>query len=327
MMINQIKKTLAYCSMFESGERVVVGVSGGPDSVCLLHILKRLNFELCLDLHVVHFDHALRKNSSRDCLFVKELAHSLDIPFFSGRLNWKRVKESGSLEDTLKKYRYDFLLKICAKTKCQKIALGHTRDDQAETVLMRILRGSGLYGLSAILPKRAYGPVVIVRPLIEVSRQDVMCYLRDNNKFYRTDATNADNVFLRNKIRNKLLPILEREYNPSVKKVLSDLALNVGVDYRYLQAEAEFFLSRNLKKSRGRFLVSLAKLKRLDVSIQRLVLRSVIEMHKGDLRQLTFRHWQEIEELLLFRPSESQVHLPSGIVICTNATWLVIFKR
>ncbi|MFH1691729.1 MAG: tRNA lysidine(34) synthetase TilS [Candidatus Omnitrophota bacterium] len=327
MMIDLVKKTIAFCSMFEPGERVVIGLSGGPDSVCLTHVLNRLNYELCLDLCVAHFDHAMRKNSARDCFFVEKLARSLSIPFFCDRLDWKKVKKSGSLEDFLKKQRYDFLLKICAKTKSQKIALGHTRDDQAETVLMRILRGSGLYGLSAILPKRAFGCATIVRPLIEVSRQDVVQYLSSQKIAYRTDKTNADNVFLRNKIRNKLLPVLEREYNPAIKKILSDLALNVGADYRYLQQEAEFFLTQNLKKKSGKLLVSLKELKKIDVSIQRLIFRALIEMHKGDLRQLTFKHWQEIEELLLCRPLGSQVHLPNDLIVSTSGACLVIFKR
>ncbi len=325
-MINCVKKTLTEYSMFMPGERVVVGVSGGPDSVCLLYILKHLGLELCLDLCVAHFDHGLRRDSLQDRIFVEKFSCALDIPFFWSRLNCRGLKKRGASEDFLKKHRYDFLLRICNKTKSKKIALGHTQDDQAETVLMRVLRGSGLHGLSAILPKRCLGSVTVVRPLIDVSRGQVLRFLSSHNISYRVDSTNSDDVFMRNKIRNKLLPMLEREYSPGVKKLLADLALNVGADYHYLCVEAQFFLDRELKKERDRFLVDLTALKKLDISIRRLFLRLAIEVFCGDLRALTFQHGQEMEDLLFLRPVGSQVHLPGGVVLLKEKRYFVILR-
>lgn len=326
-MIEQVKKTLKYYSMFDPGERVVVGVSGGPDSVCLLHVLKQLNFELCLDIQVAHFDHCLRKSSAADGVFVEKLASSLGVPFFCDRLNWKKTKRLGSLEGLLKKHRYDFLSRVCEKAHSKKMVLGHTQDDQAETVLMRILRGSGLFGLSAILPKRPFGPATIVRPLIEVSRFEVMRYLNKKKLNYRMDDTNLDETFLRNKIRHSLLPLLEEKYNPNIKKVLSGLALNVGADYHFLRARAEIFLKKNLEKKPKGFSIALRPLKKADIAIRRIFLRMVIEMLKGDLSRLTFKHLQEIEELLSLRPVLAQVHLPGNIILSTTLNCLDIFKR
>lgn len=326
-MLNRIKKTLVDYSMFTPGERVVVGVSGGPDSICLLYLLKQLDPQLCLDLCVAHFDHALRKDSSKDRLFVEKVAHQLCIPFFCGRLEKKKIKKRVMSEELLKKHRYDFLLKVCKKTNSKKIALGHTQDDQAETVLMRILRGSGLYGLSAILPKRCLDSCVIVRPLIEISRLQVLHFLSEKKIPYRVDGTNLENLFLRNRIRNKLLPLLEHEYNPNLKKVLADLALNVGADYHYLYDQAQVFLKKHLKRYRRGFYMDLPTLKKTDVSLRRLFLRLVIEMLTGGLRALTFQHAQEMEDLLFLKTPGSQLHLPGDVVLLKEKNRLLIFRR
>ena len=326
-MIQKIKKTIHHYAMFEPSEKVIVAVSGGPDSVALLHILKELEFEFCLELGVAHLDHGLRRGSSGDLVFVKNLAQKLNLPFFSRRLDWRKIKKQGSLEDQLKNLRYDFLFDTCKKFQAKKMVLGHTRDDQAETVLMRILRGSGLYGLSSILPRRLCGPFEIVRPLIEVSRKEIMDYLKRNGYRYRVDSSNLENIFLRNKIRNNLLPLFEKDYNPNIKEVLSNLALTVGADYAYLSKGSEVFLNKNLKKSHGKYSLPLSALKRLDISLRRLSLRKILEFLCGDLRRIGFQHWQEVEDLIFYRPRESQVHLPHGLNIAKTKNRLTIFKR
>ena len=231
------------------------------------------------------------------------------------------------MEDQLKKLRYNFLFDACKKFHAKKLVLGHTRDDQAETVLMRILRGSGLYGLSSILPRRSCGGFEIVRPLIEVSRKEVMDYLKRNGYRYRIDPSNLENTFLRNKIRNNLLPLFEKDYNPNIKEVLSNLALTVGADYAYLSKEAQGFLNKNLKNSRGKYSLSMSALKKLDISLRRLSLRCILESLCGDLRRIGFQHWQEVEDLIFYRPLGSEVHLPHDLSISKTKNRLTIFKR
>lgn len=326
-MIQQALKTIKRYEMFRAGERVVVAVSGGPDSVALLHVLNQLNMQLCLKLFIAHLDHNLRRDSARDYAFVKNLAASLKIPFYGRGLDWKKIKKEGSLEDCLRRHRYDFLCEAARKVGATKIALGHTQDDQAETVLMRILRGSGLYGLCAILPKRRLGAFEIVRPLIEVWRSEIMDYLREKKIPYRIDKTNLEDYFMRNKIRNKLLPMLEKEYNPNIKEVLSNFALTVGDDYRYLNFEVDGFFKKNLKRTRGGFSIDLNALKKLDISIRRLALRRAIEALQAGLRRISFKHWQEIEELVYLRPAQAEVHLPFDITVSKTRGCLNIFKR
>lgn len=326
-MQQQVLKTIRRYEMFKAGERVIVAVSGGPDSIALLHVLNQLNMQLCLKLFVAHLDHNLRKDSARDYAFVKKLTGSLRIPFYGRVLDWKKIKKEGSLEECLRRYRYDFLCEAAGKAGATKIALGHTQDDQAETVLMRMLRGSGLYGLCAILPKRRLGAYEIVRPLIEVSRSEVMDYLREKNIPYRIDKTNLKDDFMRNKIRNKLLPMLEKEYNPNIKEVFSNFALTVGADYGYLNSEVDGFFKKSLKKTGRGFSIDLSALKKIDISIRRLALRRAIEALQGDLRRISFTHWQELEDLVYLRPAQAEVHLPFDITVSKTRSCLNIFKR
>ncbi len=326
-MFTQVLRTINKYRMFEPLDRVVVAVSGGPDSVALLYILNEMNPRLCLKLCVAHLDHAVRKDSAKDLIFVKKIARSLKIPFFSERLAWRDIKEEASLEDRLRKLRYDFLMRVAKKFHAKKIALGHTKDDQAETVLMRILRGSGLYGLSAVLPKRSVNSFEIARPLIEVSKGTILKYLKDNGIRFRVDQTNFKDIFMRNKVRNSLLPLLEKEYSPNIKDVLSNLALSVGADYDYLFGEADIFLKKHLKRGRNGCSISLEPLKKLDIALRRLVLRSAMETFHGDLRRMTFKHWEEAEDLIFSRPFGSEVHLPFDITLSKTKNSMNIIKR
>jgi tRNA(Ile)-lysidine synthase len=326
-MIPQVLKTIKKYAMFSTGERVVVAVSGGPDSMALLHLLKEANALLCLDLIVAHLDHGLRKTSSQDRAFVKKTAQELNVPFVSQTLDPRKVKKSASLEDTLRRLRYAFLLKVAKKEHAQKIALAHHRDDQAETVLMRVLRGSGLYGLSAILPKRTQEGRVLVRPLLETSRKDILAYLKKNRIAFKIDATNSEDRFFRNKVRNQLLPFLEKHYNPNVKNVLSHLAFSVGADYSFLRKQADDFLKINLFCEGGVSRVSLKAFRELDIALRRMVLREMTERLGGDFVLGAFPHAEEVEDLIFSRPVHSRVHLPHGIVAEKTRTTLDIFKE
>lgn len=321
-MIQKVVETIARYRMLEPRETVVVGVSGGPDSVALAVLLGKLRARLCLKVIIAHFDHGIRKQSRIDLRFVREMARTMHFPFYAGVMPSAVLRQKGSLEERLRKQRYDFLLGVCQKMRAAKLAVGHTMDDQAETVLMRVIRGSGLYGLSAILPKRRAGTIDIVRPLIEVSRDEVIRFLKKEDIPFRTDETNFEDRFLRNKIRKRLLPYLETRYNPNIKETLSRLALSVGADYEFLLSETGRFLRKNLKRSFPDYSLPLESFCALPLALQRMVLRQVIEYLKGDLRRITFRHWREVEEMISCGPCGSRVHLPLGVAIVKAAAAL-----
>ena len=195
---------------------MIVAVSGGPDSTALLLALNSLKREYGLKLHIAHLDHMFRaaKETKKDHEYVSLLSRKFGIPLIFKRVDVPAyAKESGlSLEEAAREKRYEFLLKTAKAAGARKIALGHTLDDQAETVLMRLVRGSGLGGLRGIPPKRPLEGAFIVRPLIEVWKKEVEEYLKEMAVKPRRDATNFMRKFLRNRIRHELLPLMEKEF-------------------------------------------------------------------------------------------------------------------
>ncbi len=178
MIIDKAIKTIKRCSLIRQGDRIVVGVSGGPDSVALLYILNSLKNKFKITLHVAHLDHMLRKDSHQDRIFVENLAKKLKLPVTATNINVKAIAKRGSVEEIARNARLGFLFKVAKDINADRIALGHNLDDQAETILMRIIRGTGLYGLSGILPKRQIYGYTIIRPLIEVRRNKITAYLK-----------------------------------------------------------------------------------------------------------------------------------------------------
>lgn len=222
-MIAAVKKTNAIYNMFSGGDKVLVGLSGGPDSVCLLYILKGLG----LKLYIAHLNHGLRAmESDRDQRFCEELGKRLGIPVYTKKI---KVKKS---EEACRNARYRFLEETAKRVGAEKIAMGHNADDQAETVLMRLLRGAGVKGLSGIPPVRG----LIVRPLINVWRSEILDYLRKRKIPYRIDSTNLKTDFFRNRIRHELIPFLAT-YNPNIKNILRNTGRNMAVMNQYLEQE------------------------------------------------------------------------------------------
>lgn len=321
MVIEKVKKTIKRYSLISKNDKVLVAVSGGPDSVALLSVLNGLKKELKLFLHIAHLDHMLRKDSGKDRLFVEKLAERLKLPFTATQVNVKLLAKKGSVEEIARNARLGFLFRVAREIKADKIALGHNLDDQAETVLMRILRGSGLYGLAGILPKRTIAGFQIIRPLIEVRRREIEAYLRRKKIKVRRDASNLEDIYLRNKIRNSLLPLLEREYNRNIKEVLANMADSAAYDYDYLIRAAR----RSIRKPTAR--IALKKFLRMHPAMQRLVLRLMIAQVKGDTRRITFQHIKEIEDLVLNRPPNSIVDLPKGISVIKKKSLSVYRKN
>ncbi|MCX5710604.1 MAG: tRNA lysidine(34) synthetase TilS [Candidatus Omnitrophica bacterium] len=317
-MLKKVKNTADKFRLLKKNDRIVVGVSGGPDSTALLYALRSLGKRLKLKLLVAHLDHGLRKDSAQDARFVRDLALKLRLPLISGKT---LVKKSGSMEESARKARFDFLLKAAKKFKTDKIALGHNLDDQAETVLMRILRGTGLNGLNAILPKRAILGCEIIRPLIEVKRKEIEAYLKRNKVVPRRDLTNAQDIYLRNKIRNRLLPLLEKDYNVNIKSILANLAESSGVDYEYLDIAA----CRAGRGSATR--LNMVRLKKDHPALRRLLFRRAIKHLQGDTRRITFQHIKEIEDLLFSRPVNSVVNLPKGVSVSKRKSRLIFSRK
>ncbi len=320
MISDKFKQTIKKYNLINKGDKILIGVSGGPDSITLLYLLNNLKKELNLTLHIAHLDHMLRENSHKDRLFVEKFAGKLKLPISCARINVKELSKHGSQEEIARNTRLSFFFRAAKQIKAKKIALGHNLDDQAETVLMRLLRGSGLYGLSGILPKRIIAGYEIIRPLIETKRGEIESFLKTRGIHTRIDQSNLKDIYLRNRIRNKLLPLLEKKYNKNIKGVLSNLAESAGYDYDYLRKAAG--------KTTGRLgvKINIDKFLKLHPAIQRLVLRLNIERTKGDTRRIDFQHIREIEDLILNRPDNSIVNLPKGVSVIKKKKSFSFYK-
>jgi tRNA(Ile)-lysidine synthase len=219
---------------------LVVAVSGGADSVCLIHVLIALREELGVELHVAHLDHQLRgTDSRRDARYVANLARRLGIPATIERRDVRgyHAGQGASLEESAREVRYAFLTEVVGAVGADRVVTGHTLDDHAETVLMHLIRGTGTGGLRGLQPINSWqtgaGDLTIVRPLLEVTRQETFEYCRHHRLRPRLDVSNFSLSPLRNRIRHQLLPLL-REYNPQMVEALARTASIVGDDLRLL---------------------------------------------------------------------------------------------
>jgi len=320
-LIDKVRKTIKKYRLIDKNDKVLVGVSAGPDSVTLLYVLNAIKKELKISLHIAHLDHMLRDDSCKDREFVELLGKKLNLPVTAARINVKKISGRGSLEEIARNARFKFFLKVAKTVKADKIALGHNLDDQAETVLMRIIRGAGLYGLCGISPNRDIFGYTFIRPLIEVTRKEIEAFLKRKGITSRIDYSNYEDIYLRNKIRNNLLPLLKRQYNSNIKEILSNIAESASLDYDYLNSVAQ----KALKRMGNR--IVLDKFLRLHPAIQRLVLRLAIAKVKGDMRKITFQHIRELESLIFQRPVNSIVDLPKGISAIKKKKYLHFYLR
>ena len=324
-MLTLVRNTIEKYDMLQPSETVVVGVSGGADSLGLLFILKELE-EFRLRLIVAHLNHGLRpKEADGDAEFVRGIALSLDLPFELKEINTLDYKKENnlSLEEAARTLRYRFLREVLNKYTAGKIATGHSLDDQAETVLMRFIRGSGLLGLSGIPPVKDN----IVRPLIEVKRSDIENYLRSKGVRWIEDSTNKTKVFLRNRIRHDLMPELIK-YNPNIKVTLARTGYIVGFEEDYIRAKANESIESVFEGFGNEGIIgNLSKYKELPVAIRFALIRLAIERLRGDLKRISLIHIISVNELILSKEPSGEVSLPDGIVVAKGYNQFIFTRK
>lgn len=297
--------------LLAAGDTVLVAVSGGADSVALLDILFSLQ-ELRLNLVAAHLNHMLRGHESDgDEEFAHKLADCYGIPFVSRRVDVNEVArvEGRSLEDAGRSARYLFFDEIAVSRKAQAVALGHHCDDQAETVLMRLLRGSGGSGLCAMTPRSADR---YIRPLLCLSRCEIEEYLRDRGIPWRTDSSNDSVEFLRNRIRHELIPFLST-FNPAISERLAITAEALAADEEVLNAATEIAFARHLLREDDGLILSISGVRTEPRGIRMRLYRQAILRTRGDLARISFSHLKAIDRLILSEKPNLTVTLPNGI--------------
>mgnify|MGYP001596024414 CR=1 FL=1 len=314
-MLERVLKTISRYNMIQPGQRIGVAVSGGADSVCLLHLLLELAPRWELALGVLHVDHQLRAEESRqDAEFVRELAARFGLPFHGHRADVRRLAEErgDNLEQAARQVRLEFFLGLIRQGVVDRVALGHTRSDQAETVLFRFLRGSGTAGLAGIRPVTPEG---LVRPLIEIGRAEVEQYLGERGIAWRLDATNLDRRLARNRIRHDLLPALTREWNPALSETLAQTARLSQDEEEYWDREVDRLAAAHLVLRPPAVILDAAALAGLPRAAARRLVRRAIKCARGDLRRIEFAHVEQILELASTLEGHGQLHIPGVEVL------------
>ncbi len=302
-----------------SGRKLVVAVSGGADSVCLLHILARLQKELKVSLHVAHLNHQLRgAESEADAKYVADLARKLDIPASIERRDIKGYQKQHrlSLEEAAREVRYGFLAEVAKTIGTDLVAVGHTRDDHIETILLHLIRGTGTRGLRGLQPytewKSESGSIIVIRPLLEISHQETENYCQSHKLKPRIDATNISLSPLRNRVRHQLLPLLA-SYNPGIVQALLRTAQITGDDIDFLDKEVARLWDEVAREEGKAIILDRKRLDRLPPALKRYLLRTAVERMLGSAKDIEMRH---IEEMMsaLDKAAGKRLSLPQGLI-------------
>ena len=303
--------------------RLLVAVSGGQDSVCLLQVLFKLQQELKAKLHVAHVNHQLRgTESDADAQYVAQLANQLNIPATIGRRDVKayQAQHHTSSEEAAREVRYNFLAQVAGVIGTDRVAVAHTTDDHVETILMHLIRGTGNRGLQGLQPSSRWqssgGSLTIIRPLLQVSRQETLEYCHNHELTPRVDASNLSLSPLRNRIRQQLLPLLQ-SYNPGVTEALLRTARLAGDTLAFLDNETDRLWGTVARTEGEAIVLDKQSFLELPRALQRHMLRAAIDRLLGNLKDIEMRHIDGIMAALV-KPAGRKIDLPEGLVFSTG---------
>jgi tRNA(Ile)-lysidine synthase len=319
-----IRATIEKYGMFDRGDKVVVALSGGPDSVALLHALNSLGSIYRLQLHAAHLEHGIRgEESLADMQFVESLCKDLAVPLSVEQVNVPELADSSrlSMEAVARKARYAFLNDVLKDTGAGKIATGHNANDQAETVMLNIIRGAGMAGLRGIRPAIENH---IVRPLIEATREQIIAYLNEKQLKYVVDSSNLDEKHERNKVRHTLLPLVEKEFNPRIVESLARTAGVFSMVNEYIESKVADAKSSCCRSEDGRFSIDLEALQGFPKAIKLFTLYSILRSLEGDEQVVSFDSLNAMLNLAIRSKSGSRIDIGSGIVALKEYDRLVV---
>ena len=279
MLEDKVLNTIKRYEQIKSGDTIVVGVSGGPDSICLLNVLKNLQNELKINIVVAHINHMIRKEADSETEFVQDFCKQRDIKCFVKKVDVLQIAKEKKLgtEEVGRKIRYDFFEEVKNLVGGNKIATAHNANDNAETVLMNFLRGSGSTGLKGIEPIRDNK---LIRPIIECTRQEIEQYCNEKGLNPKYDKTNQESIYTRNKIRNMLIPYIQENFNPNIIETINRMSHLIATDEMYFksivkQSYKETFISRTEKE----IILDLKKFNVLEKVIKsRLIIYTINEL-------------------------------------------------
>lgn len=324
-MIDKVMSYIRDNKMFNKGDKVIVGVSGGPDSICLIHILYALKDKLGINLVAAHVNHCLRgEEADKDEEYVKEFCKNTGIECFVKRVDVHKVSIDKGISSEMagREVRYEFFKEILEKTNGQKIAVAHNANDQAETILMRIMRGSGLEGLVGI---RAVRDDIYVRPILHITRKEIEEYCEYNKLNPRIDKTNLENIFTRNKIRLELIPYIEKNFNKDIIDGLNRLVDTIRKDNDYINSIAWEKYRKYCKNNKDEVIIYKDAFKEDEAIVTRIIRMAFNEL-KGDLHNFERVHVYDIINIQRYSTGKI-VMLPNNIEAINNYGDIHIYIR
>jgi len=277
MLKEEVLKTIKKYNLINEGDKIVIGVSGGPDSICLLHILHQFEEELKIKLYVAHINHMLREVADSETEYVQEICKTLGIECFVKKVDILKLskEQKKGTEEVGRNVRYEFFNEILEKTNSNKIATAHNSNDRAETVLLNILRGSGLSGLKGIEVIR---DGKYIRPIIEINREEIEKYCEENNLKPKYDESNNENIYSRNKVRNEIIPYIKKEFNQNIIKTINRLSEVATEENEYMQKITKQEYEKISKIENDVINLDLKKFNNLELVIKRrLILYTINE--------------------------------------------------
>lgn len=297
-MEEKVLEVIKKYNLIKSGDKIVIGVSGGPDSITLLNVLLKIKKENIIDFNIIvcHINHMIRKEANSDEEYVLNFCKKHNIEFFSKRIEVEKIaKEKGiGTEEAGRIERYNFFYEILERTNSNKIATAHTANDNAETVLMNIIRGSGTQGLKGIEAQRGN----LIRPLIECSRNEIEKYCEENNLNPRIDKTNFENIYTRNKIRNMLIPYIKENFNPNIIEGLNRLSELSKQENEYLEKVTQKAYKEILiKEQKNQIILDLNKYNLQETVIKSRLVLYTINMLLGTRNGIEKKHIEDIIKL------------------------------
>jgi tRNA(Ile)-lysidine synthase len=324
-LIEKVLDTIEENRMLKDGDKVIVAVSGGPDSICLLHVLLRLRERFSLKLIAAHVNHGLRgKDADDDAKYVEEFCHESGLEFRCIKEDIHRISAERNISDETagREIRYEFFERLKSEYAADKIAIAHNLNDQAETVLMRIMRGTGLEGLAGIKPVR---DGVYIRPLLTCTRAEIEDYCSRNGLKPRIDKTNLESIYARNKIRLELIPYIENNFNKDIISVLNRLAQSAKVDSEYLELETEKKYKKYCKNKESKVIITKeAFLEHEAVSTR--IIRMAFSRVLGNLRNFERMHIYQVIDLQRSGTGR-RLMLPNGVTAFNDYGDISVYRQ
>jgi len=314
-------------NLIEDKDNILIGLSGGPDSMALLFVLLEIKEDIDFNIFIAHVNHGVRgEEALEDEKFVEELANRLSLPYFSKTVNmdeYAKTKKMSS-EEAGRELRYEFFREVLSKIGGGKIAVAHNKNDQAETLLMRFLRGTGLEGLKGMEYKKGD----IIRPLLGIERKEIEIFLKERNIEYRIDRTNLEPIYGRNKIRLNLIPYIKENFNPNIIDTLWRTSEIVGIDNDFIEMQCDKIYNSVVKERLNNSII-------LDgnafvsqhTSIQYRIIRNCLLEINGNLQGFTYKHISDVVFLFLERGTGKSIHLTNNIVAKTSYDDFIIERK